>query len=75
MDFLQKAITWLMENLYNYMIPVCLLCVLRVVSVVPGDEVIDVMGEIGNEMPKKYKETAEGGLAMTPTAMEIANRL
>lgn len=31
MEFLQKAITWLMENLYNYMIPVCLLCVLRVV--------------------------------------------
>lgn len=31
MEFLQKAITWLMDNLYNYMIPVCLLCVLRVV--------------------------------------------
>ncbi len=46
-----------------------------VVSVVPGDEVIDVMGEIGNEMPKKYKETAEGGLATTPTAMEITKNL
>ena len=46
-----------------------------VVSVVPGDEVIDVMGEIGNEMPKKYKETAEGGLAMTPTAVEITKNL
>lgn len=46
-----------------------------VVSVIPADEVIDVMGEIGNEMPKKYKETAEGGLAATPTAMEITKNL
>lgn len=44
-------------------------------SVIPADEVIDVMGEIGNEMPKKYKETAEGGLATTPTAMEITKNL
>lgn len=46
-----------------------------VISVIPGDEVIDVMGEIGNDMPKKYKETAEGGLATTPTAMEITKNL
>ena len=46
-----------------------------VLSVIPGDEVIDVMGEIGNEMPKKYKETAEGGLAVCPTAMEITKNL
>ncbi len=46
-----------------------------VVSVIPADEVIDVMGEIGNEMPKKYKETSEGGLAVTPTAMEIVKNL
>ena len=44
-------------------------------SVIPADEVIDVMGEIGNDMPKKYKETAEGGLAMTPTAVEITKNL
>lgn len=46
-----------------------------VASVIPADEVIDVMGEIGNEMPKKYKETAEGGLAASPTAMEITKNL
>ena len=39
------------------------------------DEVIDAMGEIGSEMPKKYKETAEGGLAVTPTAVEITKNL
>lgn len=46
-----------------------------ILSVIPADEVIDVMGEIGNEMPKKYKETSEGGLAVTPTAMEITKKL
>ena len=43
--------------------------------VIPADEVIDVMGEIGNEMPKKYKETAEGGLATSPTGREITSNL
>ncbi|MGN0334675.1 MAG: L-serine ammonia-lyase, iron-sulfur-dependent, subunit alpha [Lachnospiraceae bacterium] len=46
-----------------------------VVSVIPADEVIDAMGEIGNEMPRKYKETSEGGLAVTPTALEITKKL
>lgn len=44
-------------------------------SVIPADEVIDVMGEIGNEMPKKYKETAEGGLATCPTGVKITKNL
>lgn len=44
-------------------------------SVIPADEVIDVMGEIGRDMPRKYKETAEGGLAVTPTAMKITKNL
>lgn len=30
MSFLQKALLWLTENYYNYMIPLCMLCVLRV---------------------------------------------
>ncbi|HVF39695.1 MAG TPA: L-serine ammonia-lyase, iron-sulfur-dependent, subunit alpha, partial [Gemmatimonadaceae bacterium] len=33
----------------------------------PVDEVIDVMGEIGREMDVRYRETAGGGLAATPT--------
>ena len=28
---IQTALNWLYDNLYNYMIPVCGLCVLRVV--------------------------------------------
>ena len=44
-------------------------------SVIPADEVIDAMGEIGREMPKRYRETSEGGLAVTPTAIKIASEL
>src|SRR5688500_11804651 len=39
---------------------------------IPADEVIDVMGEIGREMDVRYKETAGGGLAATPTGRRLA---
>ena len=39
---------------------------------IPVDEVIDVMGQIGREMDVRYKETAGGGLAATPTGRRIA---
>ena len=38
---------------------------------VPADEVIDVMGEVGRKMPVAYRETAQGGLAATPTARQL----
>ncbi|MGK7312393.1 MAG: L-serine ammonia-lyase, iron-sulfur-dependent, subunit alpha [Candidatus Longimicrobiales bacterium M2_2A_002] len=38
---------------------------------VPADEVIDVMGEVGRRMPVAYRETAQGGLAATPTARKL----
>ncbi len=38
---------------------------------VPADEVIDVMGEIGRRMPAAYRETAQGGLAATPSARRL----
>lgn len=40
--------------------------------VIPVDEVIDVMGEIGREMDVRYRETAGGGLAATPTGRRLA---
>jgi L-serine dehydratase len=40
-------------------------------SAIPIDEVIDAMGEIGKQMPCSLKETAQGGLAMTPTGRRI----
>ena len=39
---------------------------------IPVDEVIDVMGEIGRNMDVKYRETAGGGLAATPTGRRLA---
>lgn len=39
---------------------------------IPADEVIDTMGDIGREMDVRYKETAGGGLAATPTGRKLA---
>lgn len=36
-------------------------------SVIPVDEVISAMGEVSLTMPVSMKETAEGGIAATPT--------
>jgi L-serine dehydratase len=40
--------------------------------VIPADEVIDTMGEIGRDMDVRYRETAGGGLAATPTGRRLA---
>jgi L-serine dehydratase len=40
-------------------------------SKVPLDEVIDAMNEIGKQMPCSLRETAQGGLAVTPTGRRI----
>jgi L-serine dehydratase len=34
--------------------------------------VIDTMGEIGRDMDVRYRETAGGGLAATPTGRRLA---
>lgn len=34
---------------------------------IPADEVLDTMGEIGRELPERFRETGQGGLAATPT--------
>jgi L-serine dehydratase len=39
---------------------------------IPADEVIDTMGEIGRAMDVRYRETAGGGLAATPTGRRLA---
>ncbi len=41
-------------------------------SFIPFDEVVDAMFRIGNMMSDDLKETARGGCAMTPTALEFA---
>lgn len=44
-------------------------------SVIPVDEVVEAMGEIGASMENRYKETALGGLAATKTGQAIAKRV
>ena len=44
-------------------------------SAIPVDEVISAMRSVGNAMSETLKETAEGGLAATPTAKKIAQSL
>jgi L-serine dehydratase len=39
---------------------------------IPADEVIDTMGEIGRDMDVRYRETAGGSLAATPTGRKLA---
>ncbi|WP_278549266.1 L-serine ammonia-lyase, iron-sulfur-dependent, subunit beta, partial [Cloacibacillus evryensis] len=40
-------------------------------SVIPLDEVIDSMGQIGRMMAPALRETSQGGLAVTPAAAEL----
>lgn len=44
-------------------------------SVIPADEVIGAMHQIGLAIPRALRETSEGGLAKTPTAASITTRL
>ena len=44
-------------------------------SVIPVDEVISAMGEIGRTMPEALRETSKGGLAATPTGIAINEKL
>lgn len=42
---------------------------------IPVDECIEAMGEIGQSMEARYKETALGGLAATTTGQSISKRV
>lgn len=42
-----------------------------IASAIPADEVIIAMKKVGDSMPQSLRETAEGGLAATPTAKRL----
>ena len=44
-------------------------------SAIPVDEVIDAMREVGDSMPCALKETAQGGLAATPTGQRLKQEI
>jgi len=46
-----------------------------ITSVIPADEVVIAMGEVGKMLPEALRETALGGIADTPTARKIEKEL
>lgn len=44
-------------------------------SAIPADEVLQAMKRIGDELPASLRETAEGGLAVTPTGKQLKEKL
>ena len=46
-----------------------------ITSVIPLDEVIEAMGAIGKQLPSCLRETAQGGLAVTPTGLELKKKI
>ena len=46
-----------------------------VTSVIPVDEVITAMGNVGRSLPETLRETARGGLATTPTGIALNKKI
>ncbi len=46
-----------------------------ITSVIPPDEVIDAMYAIGSSLPSSLRETACGGLAVTPTGLKLKEKM
>jgi L-serine dehydratase len=44
-------------------------------SVIPADEVIGAMREVGDALSSSLKETAQGGLAATPTGLALKKKI
>lgn len=44
-------------------------------SLIPADEVIDAMRRVGSHMDERLRETAEGGLAATPTGQQLSQHI
>src|SRR5690606_33412201 len=44
-------------------------------SRIPCDEVIDAMYQVGRAMPQSLRETAQGGLAATPTGKRLEREI
>lgn len=46
-----------------------------VTSLIPFDEVVSTMYAVGKDLRPEYRETAKGGLAVTPTGRAVAERV
>ncbi|MCI1986403.1 MAG: L-serine ammonia-lyase, iron-sulfur-dependent, subunit alpha [Lactobacillus sp.] len=45
------------------------------ISVIPTDEVIEAVRKVGVQLPSSLRETGEGGLAATPTAVRLKQEI
>ncbi|MDO5416570.1 MAG: L-serine ammonia-lyase, iron-sulfur-dependent, subunit alpha [Lachnospiraceae bacterium] len=53
----------------------CELACAGITSAIPASEVIDSMKKVGQQMSSSLKETAEGGLAATPTGCRLCQQI
>ena len=44
-------------------------------NIIPTDEIIDAMREVGESLPAELRETGEGGVANTPTGRKIKEEI
>lgn len=51
------------------------MAIANVSGVIPVDECVEALGEVGQSLEDRYKETAMGGLAATPTGQRIAKKI
>ena len=51
------------------------MAIAQVSGVIPVDECVSALGEVGQSMEDRYKETALGGLAATATGQAIAKKI
>lgn len=51
------------------------LALAEVQSLIPFDEVVEAMYKVGKSLPESLRETAQGGLADTPTGRELARKV
>ncbi|QGU95962.1 L-serine ammonia-lyase, iron-sulfur-dependent, subunit alpha [Clostridium bovifaecis] len=46
-----------------------------IASIIPFDEVVDTMYNVGRSLPRELRETALGGIAATPTACKMCSNI
>ena len=51
------------------------MAIAEVSGIIPVDECVMALGEVGQSLEDRYKETAKGGLAATPTGRRISQKI
>jgi L-serine dehydratase len=51
------------------------LALAEVQSLIPFDEVVEAMYKVGKSLPESLRETAQGGIADTPTGRKLSDEV